>query len=251
MFKVEVPTVLSPARGGLLPIANVITEDADTAAYHGVRYDGVPCGQSRPVPAEGVEKTFDTVPQIEGVEFGIYRGIDDPLLLGADTAGMARDLFGSGESHAVETAIQKLLLNPEAVDLTPTPGTPVTNAKAALGILEQYAAERYTGLPLLHADRYITALMEELQVDDSTWKLHTQQGTPLANGGGYTKTGPGGVEAPAGAGWLYISGQVNIWQGTVNVIEAAGLRENRNYALAEAAYAATVECFVAALLVGI
>lgn len=251
MFKVEAPKVLLPARGGLLPVANVITEQAEVAAYHGVAYDGIPCGHSKPIPEPGEDKEFDTLPEIEGVLFGVYRGIETPLLLGTPETATASELFGAGESFAVETAIQTLLLNPEAVDLTPTAGTPVTNLKAALGILEQYASERYTGVPTLHGNRYVTALMEELQVDDSTWKLHTQQGTPVANGGGYGSTGPDGVEAPAGAGWLYVSGQVNIWQGQPHLIEATDTKTNRNYVLAEATYAATVECFAAAILVGI
>lgn len=250
MFKVEAPKVLLPARGGLMSAANVIRDQADVAAYHGVSYEGLPCGTSREIPEPGTDKVFDKLTEQESVQFGVYRGLETPLLLGTPDTTDASTLFAGGESLAVEKAVQRLLLNPEAEDLTPTPGTAVKSTKAALGILQQYAAERYTGLPLLHANRYITELLTEMVVDEN-FVQHTRQGTPLANGGGYGSTGPGGAEAPEGAGWLYISGQMNIWQGEVNLIEAINQKENRNYVLAEATYAATVECFVAAILVGI
>lgn len=252
MFKVEAPKVLLPARGGLLAAANVITDDADRVAHFGPEYEGVPCGQLREIPEPGTDKVFDEKPLVRGVLFGIYRGLEEPLLVSesSDTQTL-RDLFEGGESFAAERAVQRLLLNPDAVDLTPTPGTPVTNLKAAMGILEQYAGEVYGGVPLLHANRYITALMPELQVDDSDWTIHTQQGTPFANGAGYSDRGPDGLTAPEGAGWLYISGQVNLWQGTPQVTEAHDLKRNKNQALIEAVYAATVECFTAAILVGI
>lgn len=251
MFKVEAPKVLLPARGGLLPAANVIRDEADVAAYHGVSYEGLPCGMSREIPAPGTDKIFDQYQSQEGVLFGVYRGLETPLLLGTPDTTDAKTVFEGGETVAVEKAVQRLLLNPLAEDLTPTPGTPVKNLKSALGILQQYAGERYTGLPLLHANRHITELLTEMVVDPATFVQHTRQGTPLANGSGYGQTGPDGAEAPEGAGWLYISGQINIWSGEVNLIEATNHQENRNYVLAEAVYAATVECFVAAILVGI
>lgn len=250
MYKVEAPKVLSPARGGLLPLANVITQDAAIAAYHGVTYEAPAAGRSRTVPAAGASKVFDKSEIVEGVEFGIYRGLDSALLMGTSTDQIARDLFEGGETFAVEEAVQRLLLNPNAVDLTPTPGTPVTNVKAAVGLLSQYAAEQYTGLPLLHANRYITELLD-LEVDESNWTLHSQQGTPVANGGGYGAEGPDELEAGAGQGWLYISGQVNLWRGATDIVPASDLKDNRHLVLAEAAYAAAVDTFVAAILVGV
>lgn len=251
MFKVEAPKVLLPARGGLLPAANVIRDEADIAAYHGVSYEGLPAGISREIPAAGTDKAFDKYVQQQGVLFGVYRGLETPTLMGKPDTADAKELFGAGETVAVEKAVQRLLLNPKAVDITPTPGTAVKNYKQALGLLQQYAAERYTGLPLLHANRFVTELLPEMVADPETWIQHTRQGVPLANGGGYGTAGPGARTAAAGAGWLYISGQINIWQGELNLIETTNQYENRNYVLAEATYAASVEGFVAAILVGI
>lgn len=250
MFKVEAPDVLLPARGGLLSVANVIRDEADVVAYHGAAYEGLPCGTSREIPEPGTDKVFDQLTEQEAVLFGIYRGLETPLLLGKPNTADAKALFAGGETVAAEKAIQRLLLNPGAVDLTPTPGTPLKSTKAALGFLQQHAAERYSGLPLLHGNRFTTELLTEMVVDEN-FVQHTRQGTPLANGGGYGSTGPGGAVAPAGSGWLYISGQINVWQGELNLIETSNQYDNRNYVLAEAAYAASVECFVAAILVGI
>lgn len=251
MFKVEAPKMLLPARGGLLPAINVIRDAADVAAYHGVSYEALPAGISREIPEPGTDKVFDKYILQRGVLFGVYRGLESPTLMGLPDTADAKELFGAGETVAVEKAVQRLLLNPKAVDITPTPGTPVKNLKQALGLLQQYAADNYTGLPLLHGNRFVSELLPELVADPQTWVQHTRQGTPLANGGGYGAAGPGARTASAGTGWLYISGQLNLWQGELNLIETTNQYENRNYVLAEATYAATADGPVAAILVGI
>lgn len=250
-FKVEAPPLLAQARGGLLPLANVITTDAEYAAFHGVKYQARPSARKlRPVPGPGQDKTFDQTGEVDGVKFATYGGLETPLLMGQPDEAEARRMFEASEGYSVEENVQRLLLNASAVDLTPTAGTPVTNAKAAVGLLHQYAAERYEGLPLLHANHYVTELLDDVEVGDD-WKLHTRQGVPVANGAGYSAAGPASQAAPAGAGWLYISGQINLWRGATTVIPTSDLKTNRNYVLAEAAYAATVDTFVAAILVGV
>jgi hypothetical protein len=62
--------------------------------------------------------------------------------------------------------------------------------------------------------------------------------------------GPGAAVAAAGQAWIYITGQINIWRGPVEVTEASGLRDNRDLGLAEAQYAASIDGPVAAILVG-
>lgn len=249
MYAIEAPNV-QESRGGLLQVADVIDSADKHVFFQGVTYQGHLCGHSDRVPTDGSEKQFDQLPLIEGAPFAIYRGVDVSMFQRNEAVTVARDAFGAGESYAVERAVQELVLNPQAEDITPTAGTPVTNGKYAAGLLEQYAAENYGGLPLLHADRATTTLFAPDQ-DADGWKLHTNQGTPIANGGGYSRTGPGGTVAPDGAGWVYISGQVHIWRGELNVVSGYELAANRNLGLAEATYVPTVDCFVAAILVGI
>lgn len=248
-------TIDEPARingtaiGGLLTVANVLGDDTE-ALWFGVQYETSLTGHSRRY-VEGEEKVFDKLSKSEsGDPVTIYRGIETSLLtqtgVGEEQITKA---FEDAASFGVEEYVQELL-NAQAVDLTPTPGTPVTNVKAAIGILEQYAAEHYAGVPTLHANKYATALMNELVVGPGN-SLHTPSGTPIASGGGYGADGPGNLTADPGEAWVYISGQVNIWRGGVEVVEGPALKENRNYTLAEASYLATVDTFVAAILIGI
>lgn len=196
------------------------------------------------------DKVFDKQTVIEAAPFSIYRGVEDDILVNDNSAEEAIRAFKANESYGVEAKLQELFLNPVAEDLTPTPGTPVTNRRYAVGLLEQYAADHYSGLPLIHGNRVATSLiLPELVAEGGT--LRTVHGTPVANGGGYGAAGPDSVTAGAGEAWLYITGQVNLWRGPIGEYKAIDLEGNRAYALAEATYVATVECFVAAILVGI
>lgn len=196
-------------------------------------------------------KTFDQQTVITGTPFGTYRGVEGPLLVNRDGALVeARSAYEAGESYGVERGVQTGLLSPAAVDITPTPGTPVTNARFALGLLEQYAADNYSGLPVVSGNRLAIGLLPELQVG-ANYELHTIHGTPIADASGYSTDGPGAAVAAAGTAWLYISGKITIWRGPGGPYEAYDIEGNRVYALMERTYIPTVECFVAAILVGI
>lgn len=251
MIAIDAPDVEPRADAGLLSVANVIEATGDIIHF-GVKYETANCGKNRVIPAEGEEKVFDKTGLIESVGFGQYRGVDYALLTHKDEAAAAvQKAFLANESYGVESAIQQLLFNPEAVDLTPTVGTPVTSPRLALGLLEQYAKDNYSGRAILHGNSLAIGFIPELQVSGT--KLSTIHGTPIANGGGYATEGPGSADADDGTAWLYISGQVNIWRGPVQVYgnPVYDLKDNRQIALAERRYVATVECFVAAILVGI
>lgn len=245
---VDAPVVAGGVDDGILSVANIVGDSNELAVFHGVKYESVLCGHSRRFTA-GVDKVFDQLGVVEGAPFTVYRGIETSLLTSKSLAGPEIErAFDASAGFGVEEGVQELL-NTEAVDITPTPGTPVTNVRAAVGLLEQYAAERYSGVPILHGNKFATALIPEtVRVDG---KLTTTNGTPVASGGGYSADGPGALTADAGEAWLYITGQVNIWRGDVSAgLEASDLKANRHFALAEATYVATVECFVAAILVG-
>lgn len=248
---VEAPSIAPAVKAGLLHRANIITDQADRAAYHGVQHEQVLGGHTRFVPAPGTDKTFDQLDYFDGVEFQVYRGIESALLIDAKPGTVAKDAFDGGESYAVEDAVQRLILNPSAVDLTPTPGTAVTNIRYALGLLEQYARSNYAGLPLIHGNLVAVTLIDGASLAGEGADLHTLHGTPISNGAGYGAAGPNSRTAGAGTAWLYVSGQVNLWQGKYALTEAQDLPGNRDYALAERPYAATVDGPVAAILVGI
>jgi hypothetical protein len=245
-FAIDAPERES-IRGGLLSVARVVDAPRE-ALYLGVKHVRGDVDPPEPVPSVGVDKTFGIFEaEVESEPFTLYKGVEYTMLL-RDEADVAK-AFSAGESYGVEKALQAGPLNDLAVDLTPTSGTPVTNIKYAIGVLEQYAADTYTGLPLLHGNKTVVSLMSDFITDTGGFKLFTKQGTPIANGGGY---GPAGPEA-AGAGemWLYISGGVTILRGPLDVYPASDLKANRALALAERTYVPVVDSFVAAILVGI
>lgn len=251
MISFEAPDI-APARGGLLSVVDPIKDFDKHAFFTGIEYESALDVIPRLVPTDGSDKVFDETTNKSAVQFDVYSGIERPLLIsdGKEHA-LLNDSHTRGMSHAVEQAVQSLLLNPVAVDLTPTPGTAVTDPRAALGILEQYVGSRYRGLPIIHANRFAVALFRELEVDTSGWLIHTSQGTPVANGAGYGQEGPGDVLATATQAWVYVSGQVNIWQGDTEVRDGHDLPENRRHHLAETRFLANIEGPVGAILLGI
>jgi hypothetical protein len=247
-FAIDTP-VREGVRGGLLSVAQVVDAPKE-ALYLGVKYlqgDDTP---PVPVPDVGEDKDFAIFEDaVEAEPFTLYKGVEYAILLGEQTGVAAT--FAAGETYGVEKALQAGVLNTLATDLTPTPGTPVTNIKYAIGLLEQYAADNYVGLPLMHGNRTAVALASDFITDAGAFKLHTVQGTPIANGGGYGPDGPDSVTAGAGEAWLYISGGVTILRGPLDVYPAHNLKGNRTLALAERTYVPVVDSFVAAILVGI
>lgn len=196
--------------------------------------------------APAAEKVFDRIEENQTVLFQSYRGLDDPLLLGADTDGIVHAAYDRAESYGVARKVQETLLNPNAVDITPTPGTPVTNPRLALGLLEQWARDTSTFAGTISGNALVLTLVEDAIPD-----LQTIISTPVVLAGGYGAAGPGARTAPAGTGWLYITGRITVWRGPRNTDPTApNYRANRNVALAEGSYAASVDSFVAAILVG-
>lgn len=243
MFKLDTPD-LPAVTDGFLTSANVI-DGAGHQLFNETSYELPLDGFNRDVPEGGEDKIFDVVDSNETVLFQTYRGVDSPMLLGQDGAALAMAAYNRSESYTVGRKVQELLLNPQAVDVTPTPGTAVSNPRLALGLLEQWARDNSTFAPMLTGNALALTLVE-----DAIPNLATILGTPVALAAGYQATGPGGVVAGPGEAWLYITGRINVWRGPHDGVDAMDYRNNRNAALAEGSYAASVDSFVAAILVG-
>lgn len=256
-YAVEAPTI-APATGGLLSVVTPQPFPSPHAAQ-GVAYVTDDCGHAEAAPGWCLsaidvtgDKEFRGLGANYGDPFAIYSGVECDVFNMGEYERIARESLERGGGFAIERGVQSLLLNKApadeddwgVVDLTPV-GGPV-KPKEAVARLEQYAGENYTGLPIFHTNRY-GAVFLPLEVGSP---LTTKQGAPVANGAGYTNTGPGGVVAAEGQFWLYVSGQVNIWQGdVVNTPVVANTVSNGARALAERIIVATVECFVGAILV--
>lgn len=244
MFSIETPELPAVA-DGFLDGVNVI-EGSGHQLFVETEYELPLDGFNKDVPDEGVEKDFDdTLATNETVLFQSYRGMDSPLLLGEDAAAIVGAAYDRAESYSVGRKVQTLVLNPAAVDITPTPGTPVTNPRFALGLLEQWARDNSTFAGTISGNALALTLVEDAIPD-----LATIIGTPVMLASGYGTAGPGRTAA-AGQAWLYIHGRINLWRGPrAGDLEAADFYSNRKIALAEGMYAASVDSFVAAILVG-
>lgn len=246
-FTIDAP-VLEPATGGLLDVANVITDAGGYELTYGVQYVPHLEGKNLPVPAEGVEKDFEKIEGLtESVPFATYRGVDVSFLrYYGDVEGLVEKAYTGSESYGIERAVQEQVLNPKAEVIALT----TDNVRAIIGTLEQFAADNYSGLPLISGNRLAITLIEDALVAEGG-KLFTKLGTPVAVAGGYGADGPGVAVAGANEAWLYISGQINIWKGEVSVVEGPALERNRDLGLAEGLYAASVDGPVRAILITI
>ena len=252
MVSIEAPQLKPVTRKTLLDTANVITDAPAYTLMQALKYEPrIMGGTNRPVPTgKDEKKTFEkrTAENVTPKLFQAYRGLDESLLNGVGAAGPELEaLFTAGEPLFVEERVQELLLNPAAVDITPTPGTALTDAKAVLGLLEQWMATRFLYQPTLSGNLLAVNLIQP-GVPTIT---ETPHGAPIASAAGYGAVGPDGLEAGPGEAWLYISGQINIWTGSpAKAVSASNLERNRDLTLVEKSYAASIDGPVAAILIG-
>jgi hypothetical protein len=196
-------------------------------------------------PAPAADKVFDKITALnESVQFKTYRGVDVSLMRFHDQGGnIVEQAFKGSESWGVERALQESLLSVKGVDLHP--GTQNASPRDLLGALEQYMRDNYAGKPVITVNAMGLTYIEDA-LEGTPGNLTTNVGTPVVLAGGY---GPD-ASTTAGRAFVYISGQINIWRGPVIVTTAIDRKDNREYSLAEAQYAATVDGPVAYQLLG-
>lgn len=239
--------VRKPRRGGLLAVADVI----DGSARTGMGVQWIEEGCDLPVVAPGLCWQVLEAPQVE-VEAGVFEdapkvgvglesGAADPFALysgvecfmGAgdtDFEDRARRKLEAGEGAALEALVYQLLLEPLSADAA----SPVSLIEAAA--LAEQRAGQYPGLPVFHMNRHTAALLAEsgYASADDDWVLHTEQGTPIANGSGYPMSTPGE---------LFVTGQVTIWRSPITTTMTRDHISNRTLAIAERTYAVSFDCF--------
>jgi hypothetical protein len=259
---IEAPTV-APAAGGLYAVAQ-IRDNADVhIGASGAQYLSENCGVSTSIidpaciTAEArAEKTFGEIDVISSAPFAVYKGVQCTYM-GDDDTDWARRGLETTEHIAVEEYLATQVFPTSLVNLTPTPGTPVSVVHG-IAILEQYANANYGGVPTFHMDRHVAALglAGEALTFDLTYTITSKQGSLVANGGGYGgMAGPSGVPAGVNQAWIYVTGAVVVSRTPVvanRVIPGtgdAGGHQNLQMALAERMVAVTTECLLAAVLV--
>jgi len=221
----------SPARYGLLSVAEV--EDREETEGHwqaGFSHDVESCDEllamsndCTPTPDTKVG-SLDGVGTEDGDSFTLVAGykcslggrpIEDAwdfaqrrLDRGTDR-GLER-VFWTGQDSFGNNIRESLGQNPDVVDLTPVAGAVAITDGVAL--LESWAGENMPCGPIIHAARGIgTYLAERSLIEAEGTQLYARgTGSRIAIGGGYLVSGPNGVAAPAGEGWLFVTGGVKI-----------------------------------------
>jgi hypothetical protein len=246
---VEVPAP-EPRRGGLFPVARVI-DSTDPHDLLGAEYqtdacspaslwDGN-CGTGFPTTpcnptGDPQVKDFHGLSLVVGDPITVYDGID------CEWVGAPADHYESRvraglalkEQKAIEKHIETLIAA-MATDITT--GAPVSPGEA-IGLLEEWLSENYEGAGLIHMSR-----------KSATWAcggdwvgvgldgtLSTCQGTPVANGAGYSPTDD----------YIAATGQITLLRGPVMVNSVPGMNVGVECVpprvVAERTYVPLIEC---------
>lgn len=244
MLRIEAPAA-QPEKGGLLAQVTPKTDIEGFAFLYGVTFESVLAGTPQPIPSPDQDKEFGRLTTKEFSPFTVYAGITANIMDDEETArDRLADAFEGNLSKALESGIQRTLLNPNSEVLHS--GAAITNPRLALGLLEQWASENVGTLAMVHTNKLGAAMLRDLKGDDGV--LRTKQGNLLANGGGYTSTGPGGTQAASGQAWVYVSRVPTIYRTETQVTDGRELKANDYHALAEASFVPIIEGQAAAVL---
>lgn len=110
----------------------------------------------------------------------------------------------------------RYLASTGAVDVTPTPGTPV-KTKLGLALLERRLASCGCGARgTIHATRDVASALAPKNADGH---LETPLGNYIIAGSGYTGTGPNGNQPAGTQAWMYATGgQIKLRLGPVETV---------------------------------
>lgn len=259
----------TPLPYGLLSAA-VVVDDDTPAIQAGVEYETLLCGRAE-LTAEacftgttpGPLAPNAGVGYTEGDAFTVYVlhtcGMVGGGLAGAPAAVAAK--FASGEGRAIEAGFAAAYLTRAATtadpfpDLTPTAGTalPLIDAVATV---EEWAGDRYSGVPTFHAARSTGTMMTNkagVGVSAANGRLETGQGSIVASGAGYLAASRAAIGArtpAAGQRWLFVTGAVQVRRGPIGVTDPLRMTPGNDVAvLGQRPVVTTAECFRARILV--
>lgn len=263
-----------PLPFGLLSAAVVIDDD-DPHLYGGVTYETLTCGVAHLTeqacfdgaatdPAPDDLTVDDGVPYTHGDTFPVYALHQCRLIGGGwdDAKRVAGAKLAAGESRAVELGFANANLyqtGSGAPDLTPTAGTALLPIEA-VALVEEWAADHYSGVPTLHAARSTGTILTNragVGAESRNGRLTTGLGSVVAAGAGYhaaSEAAIDGVTPGAGERWLFVTGTVVVRRGPVTFtdpirVTTAGAPLNEFAILATRAVNVTAECILGRILV--
>lgn len=230
---------------GIESVASEIIEAGDGHWETGIEYQPPVCGPASVYrsdcfgydPDESGESLAPLEPKdfVQGVPtefskaFAIYSGIQCSPIgnFWATAEARGREFLLSGRERALEGEMATgsahagpYLTDANTVDVTPTPGTPVTVAQG-IALLEQWIGETSAGQGVLLGSRRDVLLAASNYavvppvVGQKT--LYTMLNTPIAAMSGFDfQTGPNADAAGSGEAWLFALGSApRIWRGDV------------------------------------
>lgn len=278
---VEQPAV-GNIRYGLFTAANGPFPMPQHGEVGGVQYLEEHCGQAHLIAAASCSSptvTLSPFDSCDGAAIGLPYQVGATLKAGAfpyDAAEVERRLrvrlndnaqyvaeqaFWGGNAD-VQPAVQRPELNGGStgiLDVTPTPGTPVT-LEYGVGLLED-ALSGYSYPGVLHCRPLLTPYLVERQMmplpqqgKSLTGKQYTPMGNVWSFGRGYSGNQPKTeAAAPAGSAYIVATGSVTIWRDDSvyvtppeKTFDRAG---NAWQATAQQAYATTIDCVAFFVLV--
>lgn len=197
------------------------------------------CQVTPAAPAPQGDKVFETGPvNVEGEPFLIYDGVRCPGMSAAEARERVQRRMAAHEQVFVEARVHETVLRRNTTQL----GTAAPLVRA-IGLLEDYIAEEYGGVGVIHVPRQFAALMAKQQLlrRDGA-RMRSPMDNFVAFGAGYPNTDPAGAAAAATFGWLYATGPVVVRRGDVQVRDAFDQRFNTRLAVAERSYVVTADC---------
>jgi len=258
-FSFPAPT---KAVGGLLDLVHVtegmgfMEPEGLAESYNTLRLDSVPVWPCP--PGAPTTKDFNPSSWIDGIRFAVYGGVTckGPGFDMAEAETKTRDAFLAMESVGVERALMTTRFIDgsewdDVDDVTPAGGA--ATPAVALALLEGAIACNYAGAGIIHASRAVASLLTGVQgsVVREGDRLLTKLGTRVAAGGGYgcPNTGPSGAAPAAGVEWMFATGEIAVARSDVFSQAELDRATNDVYVLAERAYVAAVDGYVAAVQV--
>jgi hypothetical protein len=194
--------------------------------------------------------------------FAVYAGMQCGSV-GYDREGTYRDrartILELAGQHAAEAALWTGAggnTGPLNAASTPVVSGTATDLTVALGKLEDWLADHYSGVGVIHAKRGVSAFArrdhQTVRDPGNPEALTTGVGTRWVFGGGYDGTGPNGVAPAANQTWIYATGQPTIRRAPVvdfTMAEALDRSINGVGVFAEQTYVIGYDCAVGAALV--
>lgn len=248
----------TPIEGGIFDaLPNQQTKPLDGHALRGITYLLDATGNVKvideslatEIATQSKGGDFGDLEYEEGTPFTVFVSRTSDRLLRSEG-----DLGEQAEAHLVavsQRGVEQVLWKdrlPQATDLNPAGAV---STKDAVGILEEFAGSVYSYTPTLHFGRRLAPyLADHFLVKFDEGKAAAIGGARAVNGAGYMgQAGPGGVAAAADERWLWITGQVAIWEGAPQVHGAFDHNTNKIFAFAERTYIATLDGLSAAVRV--